>query len=83
VTLKHFGASIDTFARPYAALSRRVLQIGNLTEEEARLLEKPERRFYSVEGAKVRSSIMDEIVRTVSPDEIAQYCTQYIKPAYR
>jgi hypothetical protein len=82
VVATHTGKTISGWAAPFARMSREVLRISGLTPDEARFLEKPERRFYSVDENKVRDEIMNEVVRTVSPDELTMYCKKFIKNSY-
>ena len=81
--VKHYGNTIDKIAAPWARMSRDVLGVAQLNEEEARFLEKPERRFYSVDMDLVRQEIKDDVIRTVSPDEIYQRGIHYIQPQYQ
>jgi hypothetical protein len=82
VMVKHYGATITQIAKPFARLSREVLKVGNLSMDEARFLDKPERRFYSIDMTKVRSEITADVIRTISPDEIYQRSSRYIRPNY-
>lgn len=81
--VKYYGNTIDKIAAPWARMSRDVLGVAQLSEEEARFLEKPERRFYSVNMDLVRKEIKDDVIRTVSPDEIYQRGIHYIQPQYQ
>lgn len=82
VTAEVYGRTLTAIAEPYARLSKEVLQVSGLSLDEARFLEKPERRFYSVDKNKIRQPIMDDVVRTISPSEIARLCKPYVNNNY-
>lgn len=73
------GYSITSVAKESADLSRKVLGLSGLTLDEALLLEKPERRHYSIDMDRIRGSIADDIVRTVPPELIQAYCGPFIQ----
>jgi hypothetical protein len=83
VLITHLGSTIEQIARPYALESKQVLKLSGLTADEARFLEKPERRFYSIDRGNLRPELLEDVVRTISPDEMEQYCSKYIQPSYK
>jgi hypothetical protein len=74
VCLKHTGKTLTEIAAPFAEQSRKVLSVDSLSEDEARFMDKPERRFYSIDMDNVRSQILGDVIRTVSPSEIYTSC---------
>jgi hypothetical protein len=83
VTKEILGKTVSEFAKPYAMESKKVLNLSGLNLDEARLLENPSRRFYSVDMDKVRQPIVDTLIRTISPDEISTRCGRFINPAFK
>lgn len=83
VFLRHMGKTLSQIAKPYAELSKDVLGVSGLNDAEARLLDKPSRRFYSVDMDDIRPQILDTIVRTIDPLTIEELCGQYIHPSYK
>jgi hypothetical protein len=80
VTREVMGRSLTAISSPIADLSRNVLGMSGLSPEDARFLEKPERRFYSLDASKVSRRLVDDVIRTVPPDEIMQLISRYVKP---
>lgn len=81
VVRAHCGQTLTSLSQPYLIMSKKVLGTGAVNEDEARFLEKPERRFYSVEMNRVRKEIREEYVRTIPPEEIERRLRPYIKLA--
>jgi hypothetical protein len=77
------GKTLTEHAAPYAKMSKQIQGLDGLTIDEAMFLEKPERRFYSVDVANIRSSLIDEVIRTVPPSEIEQRLSRYVHKTIR
>lgn len=82
VTAKHFGQTVQQMSYPYLEMSESILGTADHTLDEARFLEKPERRFYSIDESSLSSQVLDQVVRTISPDQIREHCSHLIQPEF-